>query len=239
MYLTSSIFDIVYFPEQPYEVCVFFGEPQKDQLHCGIAYDDSENNKKFNILHLAMHNDLRHEDKIPTRKDKYFCVKPNINEIRLSMVAAMCRRIVKREKKLNIPYGLLYDGGTISEEQGIINVGSHAQGLTCATFVMSMFKTCGIDLIDLENWKSRPKDKIWHSKIISVLVAYQVNYSITDEHIKNVKNEIGCARFRPEEVAASSFFRNPPERTITIQSYGKLLGLALSYRIIKWLFFRI
>jgi hypothetical protein len=227
MSLNPFSFRVDKFTNYPSEACIFIGKSSEDQMHCGIVYEDFENSN-FNTLHLAWHNDLRNEHEYLDWLSKYSCVHPKIHELRLGLIPAMCTRIVERQKSHKIPYGLLYEGGLFSMDEGIINLGDKASGLTCATFVMAVFKSIQVDLIDIENWGSRLSDKKWHQKVILSLENTKEKYNISDKHIDNVRNEVGCARFRPEEVAISSFFRNRPKKSFIIRFFAKLLTITLN-----------
>ena len=185
----------------------------EEQFHCGISYDL---NKGFKALHLEWHHRLAF-----TEEPKEFThwIKPNIHKTRQLMVSTKCRRIRKYLDKIPIPYALLYDQTTFNQD-GMLTLGEKEHGLTCATFVLAVFNSCGIKLIDTENWPSRKEDTIWHELIIKVLNSSR---SISQKHKENVANEKGCARFRPEEVGMSSTFAIQPGATEEIIEKGKML----------------
>lgn len=130
----------------------------------------------------------------------------------------MCRRIIKRNQN-SIPYGLLYKGGTFTNE-GLLTLSDEENGLTCATFVLAVFSSCGINLINLSNWPIRDEDRIWHRRIIQTLEETSQRFNITKEHMNNVKNEVGCSRYKPEEVGVSSIFRDLPAPFSEIEPAG-------------------
>lgn len=211
MDVTQNLKEISQFPSNPNYVGILIGYSGIDQLHCGIVYKSDES--KFNALHLAWHQLLCNENdytKFPT----FYFVTTTLNQIRARVVSAKCRKIWANKLKNIIPYGLHYNG-CIFNEQGIIQLPANAVGLTCATFVLSVFKSCGHELIDITNWESNPeKDQIWQQKIISSLTYHEDKglHNVTKEHIETVKQEIkkGAARFRPESVAVSSLFNPLP-----------------------------
>lgn len=183
-------------------ISIIIGESSQNQLHCGIAFKDEN---IFNAIHLAWHYDLRFETNIEGTLKEYYWVKSKIHLIRQNSISAICRRIKYRKDTLKIPYGLIYENGKFTED-GILILDKNEHGLTCATFVLAIFNSCGIRLIDTNNWKHRDDDNIRHSYLLNMLIQTKDKYNISDNHIENIKNEIGCVRFRPEEVADKFIF---------------------------------
>jgi hypothetical protein len=214
--LNDSINFIDNFLESSEIIGILVGQTGTDQLHCGIVY---RFDNKFNAIHLAWHYLLKHEEDV-TKFNKFLWIKSSVHQSRQNSISAMCRRILKRQDEHKIPYGLLYSGGSFSPEGVISLEETKESGLTCATFVLAVFKSCEIRLIDIDNWITRDSDSKWHLSIIETLKETKEKYNISDIHIENVTNEIGCARFRPEEVAISSAFQNHPEDSNKIIEQG-------------------
>lgn len=181
------------------------------QLHCGIAY---KSEGQANVLHLAWHYDLRDQPVASLRDGDYYFTLPAIDTIRQRVIAAKCRRIY-RAKEQRIPYGLLYEGATFDDD-GILRLGGNEHGLTCATFVMAVYASCGITLCDYAAWSARREDGAWHASIIALLG----QHGVSQEHLHNLEQEKGCARFRPEEVAASITFPDLPAPSDQIWQAG-------------------
>lgn len=171
-----------------------------EQNHIGIIYRTA--NKSLNILHLAFHCDLRNEHV----SSKYFWIIPKLDPIEIfhqakaKVIKTKCRLIWERFQS-NISYGIEY-GLRFDDE---LNLKGNSAGFTCATFVLAVFDTCGVRLLDENTWKFRNEDLDWQKKIVDILCQEKAS----KKHIAKVQNEIGCARFRPEEVAVSSFFDLP------------------------------
>lgn len=184
------------------------------QLHCGIAYK-SEN--QANALHLAWHYDLRDQPAESLYSHGYYFTLPSIDTIRQRVIAAKCHRI-SQAKDQGIPYGLLYEGATFDDD-GILRLEGNEHGLTCATFVMAVYASCGITLCNYAAWPPRrEEDSSWHASIIALL-----RHSASQEHLHNLEREKGCARFRPEEVAASITFPDLPAPVDKIWEKGVLI----------------
>lgn len=184
------------------------------QFHCGISYGLKEG---FNILHLAWHYCLRYTSNVD---DFVYWIKPNIHPFRQKMLSIKCETINRAKDIHLVPYALLYDGA-VFDDSGILHLGEREHGLTCATFVLAIFKSCGIELIDCENWPIREDDESWHERIISILEEYLKGKN--SQHVENVKKEKGCARYRPEEVGMSSTFSLLPAPSVSVIEKGKEL----------------
>lgn len=206
----NSYDDLSKFPQSSDIISIIVGRIDgSNQLHCGIAYKYHGENK---VIHLAWHNLLK-DDSISSNyfsNDNYFFIKSSLPELRQQSISAFCRLVLKRKNQQSIPYGLKYEGSPFDKD-GVIKLNNEVSGLTCATFVLSIFERCGIELISINSWEKRTSDKIWHESIINNLVSTQQRFNISNNHINNVRKEKGCSRFRPNEVAISSVFENIPE----------------------------
>lgn len=180
-------------------VAILLSDPARGQLHCGVVYQ-YEGAPSACLLHLAFHARLRLD--CPPTSGGFLWVAPPIDELRVDAVAVLCERIWKRRQ--SIPYGVLYDGGQFTRD-GVLELGAAAHGLTCATFVMHVFRSAGIELLEWAAWPIRTTDAEWHQQIVSELENFRIRFpdEISEEHIKNVRGELGCARFRPEEVTGA------------------------------------
>jgi len=182
-------------------VGIALGYTDVNQVHIGILYKSQRTDL---LLHLAWHHALRNDElngNLDDRIRKFHFVIPDIPKERIRSFSALCKRISQRQ---NIPYGINYDKTRFTEE-GYLIIGDDEYGLTCATFVMAVFKQAGFDLMKSIDWPAgRKKDIEWHAQIVAKLKETQAQFQISKEHIRNIESEIGCARFRPIEVAGAS-----------------------------------
>lgn len=220
--LSKSVNKIEYFLGSKEIVVIVVGQSDPldnpDQLHCGIVFNHQN---AFNFIHLAWHFELRHEVDYK-RFSEYVFIKSTIHPSRQLSIAAMCRRILVRHSEKNIPYGVQYSGGGFTSD-GVLCLDDKDNGLTCATFILALYRQCGISLIDINNWQKRDSDQDWHKLIIDALKNSRWKFNISESHIENVSKEMGCARFRPEEVAISSAFILIPADSNDIVSEGEKL----------------
>jgi len=181
-------------------------ENYPNQRHIGILHKRIDRNPS--MLHLVWHHKLINNDLDSIVKENYYVIIPiNLDPESGRALAGLCRRIIKRNPQ--IPYGIIFEGSNFSKD-GILRLGKRSHGLTCATFVMAVFASFGKDLLREDEWILRKQDIAWHSSIIKTLEETKSYHDISDEHIMNIRKEIGCVRFRPEEVAASMLNKTIP-----------------------------
>lgn len=182
-------------------------EEGKCQFHCGLAFKMSPD--EIRILHLMTHNALRCDD---DWRHFQCIIQTNVNPMRLRSFTHLCNMICNRMVGGNsrVTYGLRFDDYESEyDEEGILHLGEHKIGLTCATYVLTLFHSIGIDLIKLEDWPDREDDWEWQDDIVGTMKQYKTHpvVDMDKEHLAKLKEEAASHphRYRPEEVAASSY----------------------------------
>lgn len=173
-------------------------DSKHDSTHLGIVFNIGQ---KANYFHFAWHNDLRLEsENLFGNYGRFVCLPVSLFEsidetfeIRRSMIS-MFRTLASKYGN-NFPYATMYSGGFFSFSPPNNFVGNE-NGLTCATFVLSIFKSKDIDLLETSTWQTRASDETWREWIISMLIEHSASAS----HIDAVRKEKNSVRFRPEEV---------------------------------------
>lgn len=112
-------------------------------------------------------------------------------------IAAFVNHLWTRYKG-TMPYSIITDGlGGFFNLSGDISIEKAGIGLTCSTFLMSVFSVQGYTLVNESDWQRRSEDRTWHMKVINQLRASNAEV----EHVKAQEKYIGYAfRYRPEEV---------------------------------------
>jgi hypothetical protein len=175
---------------------VVIGQPEPGQRHIGILHRTAD--AEPNLLHLAWHCLLRNEAGIPDYM--HLWTSPAVEPERLRVVAALCRRVWRKNDAGGIPYAFSHPSDSFEAATGEFLVGPARFGLTCASFVLAVFDAAGLRLVEYDTWVcDRPGDREWQEKIIAKLAG-----RASQEHIDHLRNEIGAVRFRPEEVAAAT-----------------------------------
>jgi hypothetical protein len=149
------------------------------------------------MLHLAFHHKLMNEP--ANRYHLHFI--PRINPKRFPQVAALCRRVWKKHKIGGIPYAFSSPESCFNLVTGEYELSPMRYGLTCASFVLGIFDTTGLKLLDYDSW---PVGREGDAEFQLKMIAYLEKWNASPEHINAVRKETGSVRFRPEEVAGAS-----------------------------------
>ncbi len=190
------------------------------RTHVGVLH--SVAGSKPLLLHMAWHLRLRNE----SPSEEGIWVIPNIPLERQKSVAAMSRRVWKTCEQAQLPYALKHC--TTFDFMGSVRPHPEFAGFTCATFVLALFESCYVKLIDLSSWESRPEDIEWQQEILSILV----QTGVAQPHVEAVQRQIGCERYRPEEVAAACALFPPPVQSSPTRAYAlHLLQLLRTQRL--------
>lgn len=157
------------------------------------------------MLHLAGHNELRNDEPSGGTFRGGAWITPQLHELEASSLAARCRTVATKYPDGGLPYGFYYAGGLFGGD-GTLQLGSEQLGLTCATFVLALFKSVGIELLDLGSWKPRRKgDQAFREGIVADLRRRGYH-----EHADAIQYEPECGRYRPTEVAGAAVEKARP-----------------------------
>ncbi len=124
-----------------------------------------------------------------------------------------------------MPYALRVEASRF-EESGRLVLGAGELGLTCAAFVLLIFRNAGVELLDCATWTQRSPERTAADEEAQrrlVVMLHRENSA----HADAVAAEVGCLRFRPEEVAAASAHRPHPVDYARVEALGQLLIAAL------------
>lgn len=154
------------------------------------------------VLHLAFHHILAFEPHTSSIFSPCVWVEPDIHLSAKLRIRSKIKAILRSQRRgAKLPYGVRYTDGLFDEEGGL-RLGDDDCGLTCATFVIAIFSSVGLNPLDVSSWKSRPDDGEWHDSIVDLLDEHVCQGKVSKEHLENVRAERGCPRFRPEDVLA-------------------------------------
>lgn len=180
-------------------------------FHVGVLHRESSGDVK--CLHLEWHLILSND--VPVEMQAW--IQPPYPKRRLRSIAAYCRRLWNNKSTHGIKYGFRYVDSkyvdlprTTSDKDknvGKLLLGPTEHGFTCATFVLVLFRAAGVELVDVFAWPSRDVDRTWQERMISSLRRHRSPEGSNEDlenHLRLLESEIGCARFRPEEVAAAA-----------------------------------
>ena len=173
------------------------------QQHIGIVYKDPDDPQAdTTLIDLQWHYALSSRPILPKDKDKYLWVTPSIDPETAYVLARLCNKV---GTKYSLPgnvigYALRYYGVGFDVRTGELG-NKKGLGLTCATFVLAIFASYGIPLLELATWRKRAEDKLWGEQIVADLRKHGAD----EKHVEAVNKQVkrGCLRYRPEEVAAA------------------------------------
>ena len=169
--------------------------------HIGVLYhlDDGA----VRMCHLGWNWDLRLDR--PT--SNYMWGKSGLDGYTKHFLAAQFDLIGKANPNA-IPYGLDAYGDCFDSDGNYLPL-PIGKGMTCASFIVSVFRTLRIPLINEASWpKGRDSDKAWGLFVIKLL---ESDPSVPVEHIKALKRDIAeVSRFRPAEVVAALMTDDAP-----------------------------
>jgi len=213
----------LYKPEnKPYRdvehIAIAIKQVDEEQRHVGLLYKHDRAQNEVRFLHLAWHHDLRVGP--PTKALNW--AEPKVPQEKARILARLCKLVGEKYtgafgKKLC--YAVRYTDGRFDPNSGEF-LTRDGRGLTCATFVMAMFRTYEVPLVLQDEWpKNREGDNAWHEKIVRGLTEDKADES----HIEAVRNESDCARYRPEEVAAAALAEGLPAGFQFAESTGLLI----------------
>lgn len=162
-------------------------------------------------LHLRFHHDLVFD--IISDNPKYIWDFPkNIPSSRLKALAGRCIKVINNINNQKTPYSFEYKGQRKFDKEGIYESykSGSEYGMTCATFVLTIFDSVGINLLDWQNWVEREEDSVFFRTIMLMLSSLKKQGFVSEEHIENLKSEKNCKKIRPEEVFSSVYCKDYP-----------------------------
>ena len=184
--------------------------PIGGSTHTGIVH------RTDGILHSL---DLMWNDEVGSGKleEDCPCVTPVLEAEETINLLSLCRLIHLRmedadpKRHLRIPYAIRYGGSRFDQKTAEFDLGE-GYGLTCSTFVLCVFDSNFVPLIELKDWKKRDDDQARINKYLTWLERGFGGFPpASKEHIERFKVDIqrkDCLRVRPEEVAAAGLFDN-------------------------------
>lgn len=208
------------------------GKSAPDQLHNKLLINFNDVQGE---LHLEFHHTLTFSETFEHPEMYIWDIPSTIPESRLKSLAARCIKVIKNLDYQDIPYAIEYKGRRKFDKEGIYNSYSTGDeyGVTCATFILTLFDSVGINLLDWHNWEERLEDKVWFSKLIRLIEyhRYRGDLEMSEDHLNNLKSEENCKKIRPEEVFVSAYCNDLPMKFLCSSTMGTnirnyLIGLS-------------
>ena len=176
------------------------GRTRHGNMHAGIAYRWAGN---LYLYHQAFHFDTRLEDfagALTELGGATLVVRVSVPRDRQKAIAGLFNDIGKINPKF--PYSLRLDPGSRVDETLGRLITKDGIGLSCVTFVLAMFQSAKIQLVDSSTWPiGRSADLDAQQSLVRLLEG-----RASAEHVQAVREEVGCTRVRPEEIAATACY---------------------------------
>jgi hypothetical protein len=171
--------------------------------HLGVLY---KQDGAWRLLHLAWHFVLC-DNEMPKPGSQHLWVDPEpaVDEVRLEVLAGLCRLISMRNVDKGLPYGFSKPNNWFDPITGAARQTKDGMGLTCASFVLAVFSSNGTPLINEATWMLRKDDADFQNSVIA-----QLAQKATIEHLNGVRQNLPVIRYRPEEVAGAAMCDSVP-----------------------------
>ncbi len=165
--------------------------------HIGIGFHSAKEGPK--LLHLCAHLQLQTDDFPPSTPACWIATTVELPEVASKQLVAIVRAISTRLPEINYGINFLAAPGSFNEN-GRYKPPKGSDGLTCATFVSTIFRDLRFPLVTETTWQPHQKNIAWGENVYNWLAANKVD----PDHLKAVKGSIKGLRIRPDEVAAAA-----------------------------------
>lgn len=183
-------------------------------FHVGVVYRNADD--ELAAIHLGWEDSVFTSRQFPS-----IIVESNLHPYTQRGIATFFENMAdiyaKRESPpenpakatVRLPYGITYNGGRF-EVDGSLALGPGSLGLSCATFVLAVYKSMNVELVDESTWPVRPKDDA--AFVMRLREIFSSNNKKHMRVIERIESEIssGCKRIQPAEVFIASGMTPPP-----------------------------
>jgi hypothetical protein len=186
---------------------------EETQFHLGLRRSNEAHEP---VLHFGWHRRLHDEslEAFMTGRDGSMLstaaialsLDPLVNEALQILAGRVSARYANQ--RLPISYGFGEVSATF--EQGTGQLTDPDAAFTCATFVLAMLRSVGVQLIDVTRWRPPTDEDVrWQREIGEKLIAW-IEKSIHGDDLPRARaritGDIGAPRYRPTDVAGAALF---------------------------------
>lgn len=189
-------------------LAIGIGRTSRGNLHTGVAFRNADGEVRF--FHQAFHHITR-AGSIAEESEQlggpFFCVVPPVEADRARAIAGFWDFIASRGEQIG--YSLRDDPYAHFDPNTGVLILANGNGLSCSTFVLALFRSVRLPLLDSTGWPvDRPGDRETQQELVRLLELHCGD----QDHVEAVRQEIGCERVRPEEIAGAGLWRQFPVR---------------------------
>jgi hypothetical protein len=168
------------------------------------------------LLHLAWHKELKVDNIAELGNECWIAKLTKLPPSASKQFVGICRSISAKKPRINYGINAMLARGSFSAN-GIYKAPRGSDGLTCATFILEVFRGASISLLDEITWPDTDANRVWGNKVVDALISTGVEAS----HVEAVRKNVSGLRIRPEEVAAGATLSGPfkmPFQVIDIEA---------------------
>tara|TARA_B100000519_G_scaffold13292_1_gene9976 strand:+ start:33009 stop:33707 length:699 start_codon:yes stop_codon:yes gene_type:complete len=185
---------------------VALSQPGTEQNHIAILFKFDDESDEVKLLHVGGHKTSLLDE--PSSNYLWVDFGPDFNPIRKQVILASLQQIAEVNQDTLIRYGLDHGVYCFDSESGKLNDNyDYSIGFTCATFVIEVFLSFGVQLIDWDTWPpSKERNLDFQKKVLGYLASQHARAPslVTLEYLESQQKNEGKARFLPQEVAAAT-----------------------------------
>lgn len=178
--------------------------------HAGILHRQSDG--QLYLLHLGGDVDLENE----LFTGGFAWIVPHLLPEELNDVRAVCRSICRHRPEIFYCWVLDVEAQLDPEASRLVSEVA-PYGLTCSSFVLAVFHTAHVRLINLDGWLDRTDDAVWYAR----LAQYHRRNGMPENRVQILERNTRVLRVRPEEVAGACMERNLPAFYRTCEPNGR------------------
>ncbi len=193
-------------------------QPGRFGCHIGLAFHGREH--KLALLHLGWHRDIR-EEPFPRPAGLQIAAECAMPRLCSMQVTAILRCIASNNPA--IEYGFNIATRHVFDRRGRFLRSKARGGLTCATFVIEVFRAVSLRIVDENTWPADGANTAWMQAVAQLL---QQKESMA--YAKRAMRDFDGRRLKPEEVAyAAAICGTPPMHNRDAVRGGKQVATLL------------
>lgn len=180
------------------------------QKHVALLYRETDGADW--LLHLGWHHILYHE---PWTAEYHWIPFQHLESEVLDGLVDLAVIVARRPANRSIPYSAVYEPRQYFDHSGDYIRQADGDGLTCATFILALFRRWGLPLINESSWpEGREGDANWVLRIVRGLFKWSQSHQIEiplPHFFAQLRQRWALRRYRPEEVCAcAEIFQGKP-----------------------------
>ena len=188
--------------------------PPVGGAHAAIAYRAMDGGLR--LLHLV----LTEEVKDWTYTENYVLVEPNLRPETAMALAGLCEGLASIRKLIDVYYDFGFDEHSFFRVQDAQCDLVSQNGLTCSTFVATLFHNVKCPLVSPRGWKLREPDRQVYAKLAD---EFESDPNLPSERAETLRRHSHRIRVGPLDVASAALEDQLPATFFQCESTGRLV----------------